>query len=177
MLDVRPFQETLYKGYCGPASLKIILSYYGTEKSEEELAKMTGADTKGEVDDVDIVRVAEALGFCAEVRNNASLDDIEGFLKKDVPVIVDWFTRGRSEYPVSDVADGHYSVVIGLDESAVYVQDPEIGGVRRMTRDDFLRVWFDFSGAYAKPEELIVRQLIAVYPNVAHGDGGAGDPA
>jgi hypothetical protein len=43
------------------------------------------------------------------------------------------------------------------------LQDPEIGGIRTLEREDFMRVWFDFSGEYIQPDELIVRQLIAVW--------------
>jgi hypothetical protein len=41
ILDVKPFQETLHADMCGPASLKIVLSYYGIKKSEEELVKLS----------------------------------------------------------------------------------------------------------------------------------------
>ena len=61
------------------------------------------------------------------------------------------------------MAEGHYSVAVGLDDENVYLQDPEIGALRVFTRRDFMRVWFDFRGEYIKPEELIVRQLIAIY--------------
>ncbi len=46
LLDVKPFQETLNADMCGPASLKIVLEYYGTTKSEEELAKIAGHKKK-----------------------------------------------------------------------------------------------------------------------------------
>ena len=98
-----------------------------------------------------------------EIKNEAGFEDIERWLKKGVPVIVDWFTRGRQDYDDSEVADGHYSVVIGLDDEYIYLQDPETGGERKIDREDFMKVWFDFTGYYLKPEELIVRQLIAVY--------------
>ena len=163
ILPVKSFQETLHKGYCGPASLKIMLGYYGVEKTEEELVRLTGADEKGEASDADIKRVAEHFGFCVEVQNEATFSDIEGWLARRVPVIVDWFTRGRADYSDSEVADGHYSVVAGLDDDFIYLQDPEIGGLRTIARDDFLKVWFDFSGEYIQPDELIVRRLIAVY--------------
>jgi len=44
MLKVQPFQETLNASMCGPASLKIVLSYYGIEKSEQEIAKLCKSD-------------------------------------------------------------------------------------------------------------------------------------
>ena len=40
MLKVKPFQETLHKGMCGPASLKIALDYFGVVKTEKELAAL-----------------------------------------------------------------------------------------------------------------------------------------
>ncbi len=163
VLDVKPFQETLNASMCGPASLKIVLDYYGLNKSEKELAKLCNVDSDLGVDDKSIKKVAQDLGFKVQIKNDSSFDDIEKWLKKDVPVMVDWFTRGRTDYTDADVSDGHYSVVCGLDEENIYLQDPEIGGMRKLDREDFMTVWFDFAGMYIKPEELIIRQLIAIY--------------
>lgn len=163
MLDVKPFQETLNRGFCGAASLKIVLDYYGLEKSEKELSELIGIESDIGADDKDIVRVAKSFGFNAHIKNESDFSDIEAWLKKGVPVIADWFTRGRTDYPDSAKADGHYSVVCGLDDKNIYLQDPEIGGLREMARDDFMKVWFDFSGEYIKADGLILRQLIAVY--------------
>lgn len=66
-LPVQPFQETLYAGMCGPASLKMVLGYYGVEKSEAELAKLCGTDPDLGTDDIGIKRAAEGLGFNAEI--------------------------------------------------------------------------------------------------------------
>lgn len=164
MLDIKPFQETLHKGYCGPASLKIVLAYYGVDKPEEELAKMCNVSEDLGTDDKSIKNAAETLGFKAEVKNFSTFEDIQGWLEKGVPVIVDWFTRGRSDYSDSEVADGHYSVVMGLDDENIYLQDPEIGKMRTISREDFLRVWFDFtSEIIGSWDDMVIRQLIAVY--------------
>jgi len=61
------------------------------------------------------------------------------------------------------MADGHYSVVCGIDATYIYLQDPEIGKIRKIEKNDFKRVWFDFSGEFINNENLVVRQLIAVY--------------
>jgi len=55
-------------------------------------------------------------------------------------------------------------VVCGIDDEFIYLQDPEIGKIRKIKKNDFERVWFDFSGELIKPDELIIRQMIAVYP-------------
>jgi ABC-type bacteriocin/lantibiotic exporter with double-glycine peptidase domain len=163
ILDVQSFQETLYAGMCGPASLKIILSYYGIDKSEAELAKMCGTVSDLGTNERGIKNAAESLGLHVQIKDHSSFDDIEEWLQKDVPVIVNWFTRGRVDYTDSDVADGHYSVVCGLDDNYIYLQDPEIGSMRKLEKEDFMTVWFDFTGKNIMPDELIIRQIIAIY--------------
>lgn len=164
LLTVKPFQETLYAGMCGPASLKMVLEYYGMEKTEKELAELCGTDPSLGTSDEGLKRAAEHLGFAVEIKNNSMLDDIQHWLDKKVPVIVNWFTRGRIDYDDSEVPDGHLSVAVGLDGEYIYLQDPEIGALRKISRDDFMKVWFDFRGKYIKTwDEMIIRQLIAIY--------------
>lgn len=163
LLKTKPFQETLNSSYCGPASLKILFSYYGIEKSEKELAKLCktkkGLGTKSK----EIEKVAKRFGFKVRIKDNSNFKDIEQWLNKKVPVIVDWFSRGRTDYTDFDIADGHYSVATGLDDKFIYLQDPEIGKIRKLEREDFLTVWFDFTGRYIKPDELVIRRIIAIY--------------
>lgn len=163
MLKIKPFQETLHASMCGPATLKIALDYYGLEKTEKELAKLCRHDKNLGVDGKRIKKAAESLGFKVKIKNNSDFKDIENWLDKKVPVTVNWFTKGRQDYPESEVADGHYSVVAGLDDKFIYLQDPEIGKIRKLKRADFMRVWFDFKGEYIKLKELIIRQIIVIY--------------
>src|SRR3990167_5451565 len=153
LLKVKPFQETLHADMCGPASLKIVMDYYGLNESEEELAKLTKLVPGLGVDDKSIVDAAKTLGFKAEIQDESNFEDIENWLQKGVPVIVDWFTRGRQDYDDSEVSDGHYSVVIGLDDEYIYLQDPETGGERKIDREDFMKVWFDFAGYHINPKK------------------------
>ncbi|OGZ76846.1 MAG: hypothetical protein A3I87_01875 [Candidatus Staskawiczbacteria bacterium RIFCSPLOWO2_02_FULL_39_8] len=163
LLPVKPFQETLFKSMCGPASLKMVFDYYGIEKSEEEIAKLAGTTEDLGTDEEGIKKAVESLGFKIEIKNNSTFEDIEGFLNKKIPVMVNWFTRGRIDYDDSQVPDGHYSVVVGLDDEFIYLQDPEIGKLRKIERSDFMKVWFDFKGEYIKSNELIIRQIIAIF--------------
>ena len=166
LLSVKPFQETLHASMCGPASLKMVLAYYGIEKSEQELAQLAGTDPKLGTSAEGLKKAAESLGFKVEIKNNNTYEDIQAWLDKKVPVIVNWFTRGRIDYSESDVPDGHLSVVVGLDNENIYLQDPEIGKLRKIARDDFMRVWFDFTGDHITSwDEMIIRQLVTVYEN------------
>lgn len=161
LLQVKPFQET--EGMCGPASLKMVFEYYGVKKTEAEIAKMCGTTKKLGTNAPSMERTAKELGFKVVIKQNSSFHDIQRWLNKKVPVIVDWFTRGRNDYTNEDIADGHYSVVVGLDKKYIYLQDPELGKIRKMRKEDFLVVWFDFKGRYIKPNELVIREIMAVY--------------
>jgi len=163
ILNIEPFQETLHAGMCGPASLKMILSYFGINKTEKELAKLCETDEKLGTSAEDLVRVIRSYALQSDIHNEGNLGDIEKCIQKDIPVIVNWFSRGRTDYGISEVPDGHYSVVIGIDKKYIYLQDPEIGKQRKIERDDFLTVWFDFSGEYISRDTLIIRQFISVY--------------
>lgn len=148
---------------CGPASLKMVFDYYGIEKLEAEIAKLCGTTEELGTDDQGMKKAAESIGFKVEIKDNSTFEDIQKWLHKKIPVVVNWFTRGRIDYTEEEVSDGHYSVVVGLDDEFIYLQDPEIGKLRRIKRDDFMKVWFDFRGEYIKPDKLIIRQIIAVY--------------
>lgn len=164
MLKHKPFQGTPFKGWCGPYSLKVVLDYYGFKISEKKLVKLCGTTRKKGTSEKQLKKAVENFGFKVKIQDNSSFKDIEKWLKKGVPVIVDWFTRGRNDYDDFDVAGGHYSVCIGLDDKYIYVSDPEIGRVRKMERKDFLSVWFDYPGSYIrKPSEIILRRLVAIY--------------
>ncbi len=88
-LSVKPFQETLGKSYCGPVSLKILLAYYGVKKTEKELARLCRTDKYLGTSNEAIKKAAEQLGFKVKMKSNSSFRDIEMWLKRGVPVIVD----------------------------------------------------------------------------------------
>src|SRR3989344_5528693 len=138
LLKIKSFQETLHKGYCGPAVLKMILEFYGIRKSEKELAILAGTSLNAGTDEKKMQQVLRDFGLTTALKDNASLNDIKRYLNKSTPVIVDWFTRGRKDDSDSAIADGHYSIAVGLDKQHIYLQDPEIGKLRKIKRKDFL---------------------------------------
>lgn len=165
MLNIKPFQETLNAGMCGPASLKMVLDYWDVSKTENELAKLCNTEINSGTNDISIKNTAESFGFKVEIKNNSSFEDIRYWLDKKIPLIVDWFTRGRKDYSDSEVADGHYSVVVGLDQEFIYLQDPKIGSLRKIEKSDFYKVWFDFTGEFINDwNEMIIRQIIIISP-------------
>ena len=143
-------------GLCGPASLKIVFDYYGVSVSETKIAKAAGA-TKGKGCSIrGLIKAAKYFGFKTYLKKKGSLDDLRCFIKKNVPVIVDWFFED----------EGHYSVVVDIDKKNIVLMDPSLkSGKRKFSTEKFLRVWFDFPGKYIKDtEEVILRLLLVIIP-------------
>jgi len=165
MLSLKSYRQT--RGYlCGPVSLRIVLQYYGVDVAEKMLAKVCGSSKTLGTSAQGIKKGAARFGFKVKIKDNSSFKDIEQWLKKKTPVIVNWFTRGRRDYSDSDIAEGHYSVVAGLDDKYIYLQDPELGKIRKMSRENFKQVWFDWRGLYIKPQALAIRRMIVVYKDI-----------
>lgn len=152
MLKVKHFQQK--PGYCGPASLKMVLFYYGVDKTEKELVRLSRCSKDKGVEAENLLKVAKRLGFKGFIKDYSTFKDLKRFLKKKIPVIVDWFS----------VDEGHYSVVVGLDKKNIYFQDPEFGRLKVMGIKDFKTVWFDFKGPFLRSEkDLIIRRMLVIY--------------
>ena len=82
MIKLKLFKQS--KGYCGPASLKMVLSAYGINKSEDYLAKLTKATRKKGCSEKNVVKAAKKLGFKGSIKQKVSIKE----LKKLVNIIL-----------------------------------------------------------------------------------------
>ncbi len=152
MLNITPFRQK--PGYCGPASLKMVLDFFGVKLTEKKLVEITGCSRTRGIRADGLVRAARKLGFHARIKDFSELKEIDEWVnKKKIPVIVDWFA----------FKGGHYSVVGGIDKENIYLEDPSLGHRRAMKLTTFKRLWFDFPGDYLRSKsELIIRRMIVI---------------
>ncbi len=157
MLKIKPEkQNTSYS--CGPVSLKMILNYYGVNRSEKSLIKLASARKGYGCDPDDLVQAAEKLGFKAIYKQNSSIKEIKHYLSKKIPVIVDWF---------SPTALGHYSVVVGLDRKNLIYADPQFGRIKKMKVDQFENRWFELDDYPPKNQaKFALREIVVVFPKL-----------
>lgn len=136
---------------CGAAALQAVFSYWGIDVREGVLMQeLNTSENTGTAPDA-IVRVARNHNLEAELRTNLTLADLERSIAQKVPVIIAcqaW--RDTSMANLSwddDWEDGHYMVVIGLDNDTVYFEDPSMLGTRGIIpRQEFLSRWHDYLG-------------------------------
>jgi ABC-type bacteriocin/lantibiotic exporter with double-glycine peptidase domain len=149
---------------CGPACLRIVFAYFGTSVPEATIARACRSSNLTGTTGTNLMRGACRLGFTAHTVDGATFRDIELWLRRKVPTIVDWMSAMASHAGRAPMPCGHYSVVCGINANYIYLQDPAIGRRRRVSRRDFLNLWFDFTCVRPKREDLIVRRLIVVRP-------------
>jgi ABC-type bacteriocin/lantibiotic exporter with double-glycine peptidase domain len=149
---------------CGPACLRIVCAYFGLNISESKAARLCRTSLATGTTGRNLVRAARELGFGAKIVDQARFAEIERWLRRGVPAIVDWMSTVNTEPRQSAMACGHYSVVCGLDREYILLQDPAVGR-RRIARRKFLKVWFDFQSDYPREQrDLLIRRMIVVAP-------------
>jgi predicted double-glycine peptidase len=151
MHKTRAFKQS--EGFCGPASLKIVLDFLGIHKSEREIVKL-GKFKRAATEAEEIVKLAKKLKLKAFIKDNADIKDIRKYVKKkNLPIIVEWFLED----------DGHFSVVEDIDKENIYLQDPDLGHLRSISLQKFKRIWFSFPGRYIRIErDLRLRRMIVI---------------
>ena len=140
-------QSTDYS--CGAAALQSVLGYYGvSEFNESELMKEIGTDPKfGTLID-NIEAFSNRIGVKSQMRENLTLEELRAQIAKKQPVLVEiqaWREPSAPPLPYEEVwDDGHYVVVIGIEDEKVHFVDPSLIGSRGVLPvKDFMSRWHD----------------------------------
>jgi ABC-type bacteriocin/lantibiotic exporter with double-glycine peptidase domain len=157
------FKQT--QAMCGPACLKIVFAFFGRRVSEKQIARACRSTLDSGTTGTNLVRGAKKFGFTGKVFDRSDFRSIAKWLRRGVPVVVDWMSTVPVRGGRHAMACGHYSVVCGLEREHIVLQDPAIGGRRRVCRKAFLNVWFDFKNVFPKQaDDLVIRRMIIVAP-------------
>jgi len=135
------------RGYCGPASLKMVLSAYGIDKSGDYLAKLTKATRKEGCSEKNILKAAKKFGFNGYIKQNSSIRELKKLIDKKISVIVDWNSPEEG---------GHYSVVLGFEKNKILLADPHFGKIKKHKIKWFEKRWSDIVEKERLKKEIIV---------------------
>jgi ABC-type bacteriocin/lantibiotic exporter with double-glycine peptidase domain len=135
-IKVQPFLQTA--GLCGPASLKILLSHFGKNYTEEQLARLGGATQDSGTEHEGMIQAIKEIGGFVFSKENGTIEELGYFIKEEkLPVIIGWFDK-----------DGdHYSVMVNITDKNIIIVDPDSNEPERwIDREVFPDIWFDFVG-------------------------------
>ena len=136
---------------CGATVLLSALYYWRVyDGHESSLFSEIGTDPQKGTEPQGIVRGAKKHGLEAFFKENVSLEELRGALGRGETVILDiqaWSDEVRlSTVPWSRRwEDGHYVVLVGMDEANAYFMDPSVGtGYTFIPFSELLERWHDY---------------------------------
>ncbi len=153
----------------GPASLGMIMEYYGLKRSTPELAKLCQTRSVKGTGFNEMASVAKNLGFDkSRVATGCSIDWLKSMTEAGKPVMVHVNTAGF--WP-----QGHYMVATGVRDGKVIVADPWTGRTNSYSVAQFKAMWatrqnraiiIEKTGAIAKAPTAAVKTPAAVAAKV-----------
>ena len=135
---------------CGPATLSMMLSWYGQDVGQKELgdAMRPFQNPEGDNDDKTIftyefVEWARVYGLESIGKVNGDIELLKTFTANGIPVVVKTWLHVDDDI-------GHFRIVRGFDESKqVIIQDDSYEGPnKKISYFDFLSMWQPFNYAY-----------------------------
>jgi len=169
--DVR--QSTDYS--CGASALQAVLAYWGIDSTEGILIRELNSSPETGTTPGSILDVASSRGLNAFISENMSVENLRSCTQEGIPVIIpaqawngDYDADGTWVIKVPDNwedtwEDGHYMVVIGVDTSNVYLEDPSLLGTRGVIPiDEFITRWHDFEGGSGPSDPRIVHNHMGI---------------
>lgn len=156
---------------CGPATVSMILSYYGINKSQQEIGEQLRPyqNPKGDNDDKTIfpqefADYIKGLGLLSYYRVAGDLELLKLFINNDFPVVVkQWLHK--------DEDIGHFRIVRGYKGSKKFLitDDSYDGPNRKILDEDFLNLWQPFNYAYivvaTEEKKEVVEAILAERTN------------
>lgn len=147
-----PMMSHVFQSFnnCGPASLSMLLSYFGVNKTQQELGQelrpyqiASGDNDDKSVTVKELDKYSQNLGFNTYYRPNGSIQLLKTLIANDIPVLVrTWL------HPDEDI--GHYRIVRGFDDTNFeIIQDDSYEGKNlRYNYDVFEKMWQPFNYEY-----------------------------
>ena len=118
---------------CGPASIKMALSFFEIFKSEKQLAGILRTDSKKGTRINDFISGAKFLGFDYVIKTSSKVKDLRMLQKKGYVVVVCYF--------IPEENLDHYSVLKKVGLKNIYFFDPWFGEDHKYSINYFKRIW------------------------------------
>ncbi len=151
-------QDTNYS--CGPTSVQMILRYFRIVNSENDLIKKLKTENQKGTSQKKIIEIFQKNHLFCYTNNNSSIEEIKNFLKRKLPVLVNYVDKEKKE--------GHFAVIIGIKEEKIILNDPWYGEDFEIDISEFKNRWRDSKGDHknwilvASPKDLEVgKQFLA----------------
>ncbi len=138
-------------GYsCGACSLQSVLCYWQVFSGQEsQLYARLDTTPKDGTAPEKLVEVARSFGLTARMQEGTTLEDLRKALAQGITIILNlqaWRDAVPQAKPWKETwAEGHYVVLVGMDDHHLYAMDPSVSGAYAyLPKAEFLERWHDF---------------------------------
>lgn len=133
-IDV-PYHGQKKEYTCGPASLRMVFSYFDSLQDEKKLARQAKTSRRKGTSRKQMVLTARKAGYWVYEQTGAGINVLKWCINHELPAIVNYIE------PADD--EGHYAVVVGYDPKGVLLHDPypSNGQNFHLARRTFLARW------------------------------------
>jgi len=128
-----PYHGQEQEHTCGPASLRMVFSYFDALYEEPHLARQVKTTQRQGTARREMVAAARHAGYWVYEQTNATLGALKWFINREIPAIVNYLEPSGNE--------GHYTVVTGYDAKGLFLHDPWNGQDFHLARRTFLSRW------------------------------------
>src|SRR3989344_6950375 len=125
-------QKTGYT--CGPTCIAMLAKFYGVKISWKTIMRASKCNKDG-VSNRRFAAALQTLGFLVRARNRCNWQDLRRNYGRGFPVVVEWMYGYV----------GHFSIVVAVGKRHIVLADPDTGRRGRLSKDVFMRLWFDFN--------------------------------
>lgn len=136
---------------CGPASIAMILNYYGENLTTDQVFRATGAG-QGLISFLQMKKAIESFGYVYHEERNTTPDRIYQLLQNDTPPIALVHYGSLESTQDKNFKGGHFFVIVGMRDDGYFVNDPNFRGEYRShgdhhnyTKNEFEKAWRDCS--------------------------------
>lgn len=121
---------------CGVASVLSVLAYFQKEDTyEAALYRKLKVDPSIGVEQKPMLKMFRDYGLRPELKDDMTLSDVRAALAQNAPIIIDYQAWPSEPAPGGMPRDwrntweeGHYSVIVGMDQEYAYLMDPSVLG-------------------------------------------------
>lgn len=132
---------------CGPASLKMILKFYGEETTTDEVFKRTGAGP-GLITIGQMKQAVESYGFTCEFKTGLTPQNLRELLDQQILSVALVHYGSLISRQDRGFQGGHFFLPVGYRDDGYFVNDPNFWGQYRQdgdhhfyTREEFENAW------------------------------------
>lgn len=141
-----PHRQQQYSGECLAACVAMVLTYYKVTYDYQRIIKTLGIQLDLGAPFPNITQL-EQMGVIVGYRANGTLETLHRLLTYGWPCITSVDT---GELPHWQVSTGHAVVLVGMDQTFAYLNDPEMtASPTPVPIDDFYLAWFEQECSYA----------------------------